>query len=85
MNTESQEEMMDRASFEILNQNNPKLIQDIQAALALGASAKDIENRILSTFKPCNLLVNMAVCAAYYLEKHPQEKPSEQPDNSTNS
>lgn len=66
----SLQDEMDKAGFELLSQNQPKLIKEIEAALAQGATARQIEQRLLSRFGESNLTAALAVGAAYHIEKN---------------
>lgn len=66
-------ETMDRAGFDILNQNQPQIIEEIKTAMNQGATAKAIEGRILEKYGRANLTAALVVCAAYYLERNGQE------------
>ena len=64
---------MDRAGFDILSQNQPEIIEHIKTAMAQGATAKDIEGRMVNKYGLYNLTAALVVCAAYYIERNGQE------------
>lgn len=63
------QEIMDQASYELLNQNNPQMIEKINAAFDEGITAQQIERQLLSRFGQTNLTAALVTCAAYYIEK----------------
>lgn len=62
-------ETMDRAGFDILTQNQPQIIEEIKTLMSQGATAKDIEGRMVGKYGLNNLTAALVVCAAYYIEK----------------
>lgn len=71
---------MDRAGFDILSQNQPQIIEEIKTAMNQGATAKDIEGRMVQRYGLYNLTAALVVCAAYYIEK---QGSTNEPDNLT--
>ena len=63
-------ETMDRAGYDILTQNQPQIIEEIKTAMSQGATAKDIEGRMVKKYGLYNLTAALVVCAAYYIEKN---------------
>lgn len=61
---------MDRAGYDILSQNQPQIIEEIKTAFSLGATAKNIEDRMVERYGLYNLKAALVVCAAYYIEKN---------------
>lgn len=67
-------ESMDRAAYDILGQNQPRLIEQIKEAMGMGSTARDIEAFLVGKYGLKNLTVAMAVCAAYYIEKQGKQE-----------
>lgn len=67
-------ETMDRAAFDILSQNQPKLVEELRATLATGGTAKQVEARMMARYGQNNLTAALVVCAAYYIERNGKQE-----------
>lgn len=62
-------ETIDKAGYESIRDNAPGLLKAIEDAIDYGISAKQVETHLLKIYNGSSNVANMAVHAAYHIEK----------------
>ncbi len=58
----------DKASYDILMEINPALVDTLRLAIEQGASAADVERKLSKRFGQGSVMVNAATGAAHFIE-----------------